>query len=486
MYGFPWGVPGTPLEHFSGPRKWQCEELDLLGEHLNGPNWDDVYRRAISSGHGPGKTTLIALLGWWAQSTMLDAMARITANTDRQLTTVIQPEFQRWFRMAMNAHWFNVNVASIRAKDDKHKDTWRLDFMPWSLENPQAFAGKHNANRRMLFAFEEAAPIPNVIYNVVSGALTDANTEKIFFVISNPVLNTGTFYEAVFGKLRRRWTTASGVPPRVMDSRTVEGANLNEINGWLQECDGDEDSDYFRTRARGLFPKGGSGQFIDLETISKAQIAKALCLPDDALIAGCDFAWGGTAENVVRFRKGNDARTIKPVRVRGEFTKDPAVMVGKLTQVLSSEYEIGGQRQKVDHLFCDAAGIAGPVVARLKALGHKNVTEVNFGAFSTDAKYAYRRDEMWGKLREGLMHGLAIDTDSGLSADLGKPMLVSDKEQRVKLESKELMMARLKKQGIESDSPDDADALALTYALPVLRKKLVASNKPKVRVSTFG
>lgn len=475
LYGFPWGE--GELKNFSGPRTWQCEELDLLGKHLRNPlTRHTVYRRAISSGHGPGKTTLAAFLCWWSQSTMLDAMTRVTANTDRQLTTVMQPEFQRWFRRAINSHWFNVNVSSIKADDPQHESTWRLDLMPFSMDNPQAFAGKHNAGRRMFYLFEEAAYIPNEIYRVANGAFTDADTEKIFFAISNPALNTGAFYEAVFGNQRDRWSH------RVIDSRDIEGADLEEIKGWLLECDGDEDSDYFRVRARGLFPKGGSGQYIDLDLISKAQRVKALCLPDEPLIAGQDFAWGGSADNVTRFRKGNDARTIPAVRVKGEFTRDPAVMTAKLGQILTKEYDIGGRKQKVDMLFCDSAGIAGPVVSRLRALGHRNIMEVNFGADSPDPKAAYWRDFMWMKLYEGLLGGLAIDSDPGLAADLAKPLTVTDPKQRLKLESKELMMKRLKKMGIEASSPDDADALALTYAAPVLPKK---TPKPKVQSSTI-
>lgn len=475
LYGFPWGE--GELARFKEPRAWQCEELDRLGAHLQNPDTRfTTYRRAISSGHGPGKTTLLALLAWWNQSTFLDAMARITADTGAQLNTTIQPEFARWFRRAINAHWFDVMVSSIKPDDDHHESTWRLDFMPWSSENPQAFAGKHNALRRMLFGFEEASEISDEIFKVTSGALTDADTEKIFFAISNCTKNTGAFYEAVFGNQKNRWSQ------RVIDSRDVEGCDLDEIKSWLTECDGNEDSDYFRVRARGLFPKGGSGQYIDLDTITRAQARAVHVLRDEPLVAGCDFAWGGSADNVVRFRKGNDARSIPPVRVKGEFTRDPAVMTGKLADILSKSYN--GER--VAMLFCDSAGIAGPVAARVRALGHKNIMEVNFGQDSTDRKYVYRRDEMWGKLKAWLMAGGAIDKDPGLQGDLAKPQLVSDPMQRVKLESKELMMKRLKRAGIDSSSPDDGDALALTFAMPVAAPKPGGSGKTKSRASAWN
>lgn len=478
-YGFPWGE--GELARYKEPRKWQCEELARLGAWLQDEATRyEVYRRAISSGHGTGKTTLLALISWWSQSTFLDAMARITANTDRQLTTTTSPEFARWFRIAINAHWFQLQTSAIKAVDPVHDQTWRLDFVPWSEENSQAFAGKHNALRRMLFGFEEASPIPQEIFRVTNGALTDAFTERFFFVIGNPTLNTGPFYEACFGTDRARWN------PRVIDSRTVEGHDAAEIAAWLKECDGDEDADYFRVRARGLFPKGGAGQFIDLSTIEKARIRIVRSVHDDPLIAGGDFAWGGADDNVIRFRKGNDARSIPPVKVKGEFTRDPAVMSGKIADVLSRSYN----NEKVAMMFVDGSGVggnAGAVVARVRALGFKNIIEVNFGHDAIDqAHYAYRRDEMWGKMKDWLRDGGAIDTDPGLAADLAKPMLVSDLKQRIKLESKEVMKKRLKKLGSNSDSPDDGDALALTFALPVAPRKPVVSAQTKRRASAWN
>ena len=478
MYGFPWGE--GELSPFNGPRLWQCEELDRLGAHLQNPDTRyTVYQRWISSGHGPGKTTLLAFLAWWNQSTFLDAMARVTANTDRQLTGTTSPEFTRWFRLAINAHWFTPQVSSIKANDDRHDSTWRLDFVPWSMENPQAFAGKHNALRRMMYGFEEASPIPSEIFKVARGGLTDAFTERILIAIGNCTHNTGEFYERIFGSLRTDGTY------RTIDSRDVEGCDKKEIADWLRECGGNEDADYFRVRARGLFPKGGSGQFIDLETIELARQRKALPLESDPLVAGVDFAWGGADDNVIRFRRGNDARSIPPITVKGEFTRDAAVMVGKIADALSRSYS----GEKVAMMFVDGSGVggnAGAVVAGVRTLGHMNIMEINFGHDAIDSvHYCYRRDEMWGKMKAWLRASGAIDNHDGLKADLGKPLLVGD-GQRVKLESKEVMKKRLSRMGIDSASPDDADALALTFAMPVVKRTPPKSTGSKKKLSAWN
>jgi hypothetical protein len=149
------------------------------------------------------------------------------------------------------------------------------------------------------------------------------------------------------------------------------------------------------------------------------------------------------------------------------------VLTGKLADVLTQSYN----GRKLTMLFLDSAGIAAPVESRLRQLGHQNIVTVNFGAHSPDTKCAYLRDFMWQKMKEWLRDG-SIDSDPGLAADLAGPCLVSDKQQRVKLEDKDLM----KKRGL--DSPDDADALCLTFAMTVAAP--VKTSPPRKPASIWG
>ncbi len=200
-----------------------------------------------------------------------------------------------------------------------------------------------------------------------------------------------------------------------------------------------------------------------------------MILPDERLVAGADLAWGGSDDNVIRFRCGGDARSIKPIRIKGEFTRDPSVLTNRLSDVLTAAHLCGdGRQRRVSMLFLDSAGIAGPVAARLRNLGHKNVMEVNFGADSPDVHYAYMRDYMWGEMKAWLLTGAIDQKCSGgtncshcqIETDLVSPGVVPDIRQRVKLEPKEMM----KKRGV--DSPDDGDALALTFAHKVASSRI--------------
>jgi hypothetical protein len=466
-FAYPWGEPG-PLEHEQGPDKWQAEFLEDLGRqvqarHFDGQTAVKPIRMAVASGHGIGKSTLVAWLVNWILCTRPNCKGTITANTYVQLDTKTWASIQTWTKRCICAHWFYVTGDKIYKRDAR--ESWFVSAQSCKEENSEAFAGQHAADSTSFYVFDEGSAVPDIIYDVAEGGLTDG--EPMIFLFGNPTRSTGKFHRVTFGAERDYWNHRS------IDSRDSKKSNKEEIKEWIEQRG--EDSDFVRVRVRGIPPRASDAQFIDMERITQAQKRPAIALSDEPLLAGCDLAWGGEDDNVIRFRRGHDARSIKPIRIPGEKTRDPQVMVNRLSDVLSSSYN----GRKVDWLFVDSAGIAGPVCARLRQMGFKNVTEVNFGADSPDVKHAYFRDYMWGRLKDWMLQG-AIDADPQLEADLVGPGVVPDRQQRVKLESKEQMKAR----GI--DSPDDADALALTFAHPVNIAKPKTQSTFHAPVSAWG
>jgi hypothetical protein len=102
----------------------------------------------------------------------------------------------------------------------------------------------------------------------------------------------------------------------------------------------------------GIPPRADDSQFIDMDRITEAQKRDVAVLPDEPLIAGVDLAWGGSDSNVVRFRRGKDARSIKPVVIPGEATRDSAVMVVKLAELLNATFD----DRKIHTMFIAASG----------------------------------------------------------------------------------------------------------------------------------
>jgi hypothetical protein len=329
---------------------------------------------------------------------------------------------------------------------NEHRESWFCAPQSSQEENSEAFAGQHAADSTSFYIFDEASAISDKIQEVSEGGLTDG--EPMVFIFGNPTRNSGFFYDAAFGRMRSRWN------PTIVDSRQSRFTNKEQIKEWAEDYG--EDSDFFRVRVLGLPPSASDAQFIDQGRVLEAQRRQVVVLPDEPLVAGADLAWGGGDDNVIRFRRGFDARSIPAIRIKGEFTRDPAVLTNRLADVLSKDYD----GRKVSMLFLDSAGIAGPIGARLRQQGFKNVQEVNFGSDSPSDKCRYFRDYMWWMMKEWLLSG-AIDKHPELEADLTGPGIRPDNRQRVWLESKETM----KKRGV--DSPDDGDALALTFAAPI-------------------
>jgi len=159
--------------------------------------------------------------------------------------------------------------------------------------------------------------------------------------------------------------------------------------------------------------------------------------------------------NVIRFRRGLDARTIPPIKLLGSETRNTTILIAKIVDVLD-EY-------KPEAVFVDGTGVGGPIIDRLQQLGYK-VEEIQFGWVCPDPMhYANMRVWMWAQMRDWLKRG-AIDKSPELEIDLVGPGYAHDKKDRVLLESKEQM----KKRGLAS--PDDGDALALTFAMAVALK----------------
>jgi hypothetical protein len=455
-WAFPWGVEGTELADETGPDEWQREQLMAIGDSLT----DDPFKLiqdATASGHGIGKSTEVAWLILWAIMTFEDTRGIVTANTESQLRTKTWPEVAKWYRLLQFDHlrnMFEMEATSIHSTDPGHERTWRIDAIPWSERNPEAFAGLHNAGKRVILLFDEASTIPALIWDTASGALTDSGTQIIWLAFGNPTRNTGRFRECVAGRFRSHWTH------RLIDGRTVKRTNKALLQSWIDLYG--LDSDYVRVRVMGKFPRAASTQFIGTDLVQGARTRQIVPkLQYEPIIFGVDCARFGDDHSTLAIRCGRDARSIEWKRWQDQ---DAMTLAGDIV--------LEAQRWKPAAIFVDAGNIGAAVVDRLRQLmpNHQMVAEVWFGGKGRDAEWggdhrvktANKRSEMWTNMRAWLAHG-AIPDDADLETDLTGPMYGYAADQvSILLEKKSDMKSR----GLAS--PDDADALACTFAEPVL------------------
>jgi hypothetical protein len=453
MLLFPWGVKGTPLEHFSGPRKWQREVLQDIANHIkqNGGKIDfDTLREAVASGRGIGKSALVSWLVIWMLSTRIGSTTIVSANSESQLRKVTWAEITKWLAMGLNSHWFEVSATSLQpakwltelVERDLRKGTryWGVEGRLWSAENPDAFAGVHNMDG-VLVIFDEASGIDDAIWAVTAGFFTENTPNRFWFAFSNPRRNTGYFYETFHSK-RDFWST------KVVDARTVEGTDKAVYQQIIDEYG--PDSAQAHVEVYGQFPSAGDDQFIGANTVDEAMKRVKYQDLSAPIVIGVDPARFGADATVIAVRQGRDI--VKIIRHRGD---DTMTVVGYVIDAIE-EY-------KPTLVVIDEGGLGAGIVDRLKEQRYK-IKGVNFGNKSKNPiMYGNMRAQMWGDMREWLKTA-SIPNDRFLKTDLISPMMKPDSRGTIFLESKKDMKSR----GLAS--PDAADAIAVTFAFPVAHR----------------
>lgn len=448
LWAFPWGEPGE-LEKFRGPEPWQVELLNDLGRGVL--TLDGAIRLARTSGHGIGKSACVAWLILWAMSTYEDCVGVVTANTETQLKTKTWVQLAKWYRMCLTRDMFKMTATALFSNDPEHERTWRMDMVPWSERNTEAFAGLHNQGKRILLVFDEASAIPDLIWEVAEGALTDRDTQIIWCAFGNPTKNKGRFRDCFAGgKFAHRWQS------RAIDSREVSITDLNQIAEWIKDYG--EDHDFVRVRVRGIFPRVDAESFISFAAASEATV-RDIIPQGGPLVLGVDVGRFGDDPSVIYPRKGRDARSWPP-----------EILYAADTMTTASRVAATFLRLKATVVFVDAGGVGGGVVDRLRQL-RIPVIEVDFGsgADGTNAddgtRYANKRAEIWGAMRNWLATGAIGNFSTGdkltLVDELVGPNFGLNSAEAIQLESKKEM----RKRGVAS--PNVADALACTFAQPV-------------------
>lgn len=445
LFAFPWGEPGE-LDGAVGPEPWQVKLLTQLGEGVI--TTEDAVRLARTSGHGIGKSACVSWIILWAVSTFEDTKGVVTANTENQLKTKTWVELAKWYRLFIGRDLFKMTATALFSSDPEHERTWRIDMVPWSERNTEAFAGLHNQGKRILIIFDEASAIPDVIWETTEGALTDRNTQIIWCVFGNPTRNKGRFRECFGGgRFAHRWRADA------IDSREVSITDKKQIQKWIDDYG--EDHDFVRVRVRGIFPRVDTESFISFDLASSA-VERDIEPQGGPIVLGVDVGRFGDDPSVIVARRGRQVISIELLQ-----GNDTMLVAGKVANVFLG---LGASLCMVD-----SGGVGGGVVDRLRQL-RIPVMEVDFGSKADGinpddgARYANKRAEIWGALRTWLKGGSIPKLVTGdkitLVDELTGPGFGLNSREEILLESKKDMRRR----GVPS--PNVADALACTFAYP--------------------
>ena len=450
---FPWGKEGTPLEHFSGPRKWQEKILRDISIHIQrnqSIDMPEMFRMAVASGRGIGKSALVAWIILWMLSTRLGSTIIVTANTEQQLRSRTWSELGKWLTLAINSHWFAKTATTIKPdawfdealKRDLQIDTgyYYAQAQLWSEENPDAFAGIHSTYGVCLI-MDEASGIPAPIYSVSEGFFSEPTTNRYWFTFSNPRRNTGPFYDS-FHSRRQYWKTEQ------IDSRDVEGTDKELFQKMIEQYG--EDSTVSRVEVMGEFPQADDDTVIPMELIRAAMGREVSLTASEPIIWGLDVARFGGDNSALCVRQGNTVIDIQSFQ---------SMDLMQLCGVIKNMYDDATVMEQPQEILVDVIGLGSGVVDRL-AEQNLPVRGVNVAeAPATKKNYLNLRAELWFAIKDWLaQRDCRLPENDELASELAAPQYKYTSSGKIKIESKDEM----RKRGIKS--PDKADALALTMA----------------------
>lgn len=197
---------------------------------------------------------------------------------------------------------------------------------------------------------------------------------------------------------------------------------------------------------------------IDLVSASSARSITEDEVKGQPMVLGVDVA-----------RFGDDATVI--TARRGLACKEQHVFRGLDTMAVAERVIAAMNQYKPDAVFCDVGAMGAGVIDRLHQLGYDEVTEVNFAAASSDDRYANKRAEMYFKVRDWMEAGGAIPNEPLLKSELSVVEYHFTPTGKIQLEPKEKVKEKIGK------SPDTADSLALTFAMPVMPRGAMQSRR---------
>lgn len=447
LFAYPWKQKGTTLERWDGPDEWQAQIMTDI-QHALEHGWvmnngirkeqDTVIRIAVASGHGIGKSALLAMIRLWFSDVMPYSRGVTTAVKETQLRTKTWKELAKWHKMSVFKDWHKWTSTQLQRVSDP--DEWFHVAEPWSEHNTDAFQGLHGDH--VMVHYDEASGIVNLVWEVTEGAFTDSGGVRIWLVFGNPTTTAGRFYQC-FTKEKHLWLTYN------VDSRSARRTDTKYLNQ-LVSVHG-EDSDYVRVRIRGMFPKGG-----DLNLISASLIDEAMrrMINLDTYkrmpkILGVDVAGAGDDMSAMIIRQGFAAYDLR------KFTKlDDVEMAGQVVGMI--------KEHNPDRVFIDN-GYGHGVVSILKNWGWGHIVQGVWFQSTADEKdlYLNKRAEMWYNMRDWLKDGGCVEKDEDLMAGVAAPYRIfNETQQKHALEPKKEVKKR-------EEQLDCADALALTFAYPV-------------------
>lgn len=440
LYTYRWKPQVMVRELFKVvPDAWQDE---VLAEFPYCP------RQAMAACKGPGKTTVMAWLGWNFLLTRVEPKIGAVAITAANLDDGLWPEMAKWRNksdiLQQQFEWTTKSIY-LRARPE----TWFMSHKAWSKSANTEELGQTLAGMwadHVMFLLDEAGGIPIPIMRTAEAALQRTDTEGHIVIAGNTNSITGCLYDAVVTN-RPDWRSyhITGDPD---DPKRSPRIDIDYAREMIRKHGRDDPWVMINILAK--FPSQGVNQLISADEVL-ACVGRHLhqhAYDWAPRILGGDVADFGDDSTVLFPRQGHAyfsplvLRKMDPVQIAGHW--------------MEKANQWGAHSIQVDA----TGGYGSGPIAIMRSQGF-TVLAVQFAGEPRDPKFYNKRAEIWWEFCENLKQGASLPSDCPELVAEASSATYAYKGDRIIVEPKELMKQRLGR------SPDHADAAACTHAYPV-------------------
>ncbi len=431
------------------PDLWQEEVLEAFPHN---------QRIAMPASKGPGKTCCMAWIAWNFILTRKNANIAMTSVSGANLQDGLWKELAKWHSVSpLLQHLFAVQSTRVIYKQDPMN--WFMTARTWQKtasaeEQAQTLAGFHADFT--LFLVDESGGMPNAVMASAEAALS-TGVECRLVQAGNTSHREGPLYRACTSE-RGLWYVVriSGDPddPKRSPRVSLEWAR-EQVARWGR------DNAWVKVNVLGEFPEHSINALIGPDEIEAAQRRSYgdHDIANSARLLGVDVA-----------REGDDASVMFPRQGLVAFT--PVVWRG-----IDGIQGAGAVARRWDDWDADACfvdntgGFGASWIDNLRLLGRSPIGVV-YNAQPQDMRYFNKRAEMYFLLTQWIKEGGQLPPNCPELTQALTSITYTHKGDRLLMEDKQQLKARI---GI---SPDHADALAETFAEPVMARGMRARGRP--------
>lgn len=431
------------------PDHWQIDAMGALGGDYN-----PARKLCMRACTGPGKSATLAWMGWhrlvcFAAKGEHPKGAALSITADN-LKDNLWAELSKWQqRSEFLKSAFTWTKEKIYAND--HPETWFLSARSFAKDANAEAVGRALSGLHSQFPFvllDETGDMPIAIGRAANQIFTGSPRDAAIIQAGNPTSTSGLLYDSCT-KASESWNiitiTADPCDPKRTPRVSVEHAQeMIRTYG--------RDNPWVMATILGLFPPTGFNALLGPDDVD-ASVARNYRQEDIAhapVVLGCDVARQGDDASAVARRRGLVAYPIRTMRIPD-------------TMLLAAQFILDSNDNNADAVFVDETGGYGAgVVDAMRSLG-SDVVGVQFGGRPNDYRYFNKRSEMYMEMAKWVKAGGQLPDDRELKEELCATTFVFQGD-KFRIVEKAMIKDQIGR------SPDKADALALTFAYPVMKR----------------